>query len=156
MRRNSTLYRLGNRRGVAALEFAFMLPLLASLFCLLADFGLMLRARIALAHAVSSGAEYAILAGSAAAAQDVTAAVQVSTKLSPLPSVTVAGPACYCAGGGAAVILSPAVCGGQCPDGNGVGSYVTLQARYTYAPITPFYAQVASTDIRESVTVRLR
>ena len=141
-------------RGVAALEFAIVLPVLLALLGCLADFGLAFWYKGLLAASVAQGAQYAFLARMNLS----TAAVQgiVGRKLSlPPDAVVVTAPACGCASGMPATVSGTA-CGATCPNGATAGAYVTITARYAYTPIMPLYSWLAGTTLVESTTMRLR
>jgi len=159
-------WTLATRPGSAYVEFGLLCPLLVTTFGSVADFGLSIWARSRLSAAVSYGAQYAAIAGSA----NVTAAnvkSAVSSSVTPLTGVTVTitGPACYCTSGTpvSASPASPSTTTGSPPScsnstcaSGSVGMYLKIAASYTYSPVLPFYAELASTALSETAIVRLQ
>lgn len=112
-----------DRRGVAALEFAMIAPVLIILLAAAANLGLMADHSLQLANAARSGAQYATIlpddpAGAHAAIRSV------------LPNITQSGivrsctcpPSATAASGGNAVECTM----GTCPAGIGMARYVTV------------------------------
>ncbi|MDE2517176.1 MAG: pilus assembly protein [Rhodospirillales bacterium] len=145
------------RRGVAALEFALVMPVLLIMLGGVVDFGLVMLARSQLASAVTQGAEYAMATGSSVSPSSIRTMVQSA---SPLAGVTAtvtpsSGAACYCVTG-TPLALSSHICTSACPDGSSPGVYLTIKAQYTYQPILPFYSALAATTLSEQAQVRLQ
>jgi Flp pilus assembly protein TadG len=158
---------VGDRRGLAAVEFALIAPLLLLLLGGVTDFGLMMSGKSQLANGIAQGVQYALLQGASVSAANVQAVVQNGSSRSGVKasvSVKVAGPACYCVAGQPAVLstsssaLSPNyTCTGSCPaTAAAPGAYLTITASYAYQPLMPLYNQVSNTTVSETVTVRLQ
>lgn len=143
-----------DRRGVAAIEFALITPVLLLMLGSLADFALAFRTRGLLASSVAQGAQYAFLVGPTVAAADVQSVVEQPMALPPA-DVTVTGPACACLSGTPAA-PTPTPCSQTCPDQTLPGTYLTISAHYTYAPLLPVYSGLANPVLAESATVRLQ
>lgn len=146
-----------DRRGIAALEFVVVAPVLLTALASLADFGLVLGNRTQLAAAVDAGAAYAFAQGQtvsetkgSVSATDVQAKVLAATALGATVSVT--GPATYCIVNAA---LSAAAAGSTCSDGNPPGTYMIITASYQYEPMLPVYSLMATTTLTETASVRL-
>jgi Flp pilus assembly protein TadG len=152
------------RSGVAAVEFALIMPVLLAVIGGLTDFGLAFLDQCELAAAVTAGSQYAFSQGQinqTAQAHDVQQKVQNALALVGA-SVTVTGPTLYCvtrniaANPPATSFNSEAAVAGQtCKSGNLPGTYVVITAAYTYSPIMPLYSQVARTTLQEVAYVRL-
>ncbi len=147
-----------DRRGVAALEFALVAPVLLTAVAGLADFTLVLADRMQIASAVGGGTEYAfnqgqVLAGTqqSVLSTDVQSKVASGTGLAGV-TVTVTGPGTYCVSSGA---LVTGTVGTACPNGNPPGTYMIITATYQYHPMLPFYSMMATTTLTESASVRL-
>jgi len=145
---------LSDRRGVAALEFAVIGPLLLLIFGGLTDMGLATRCKSQLAQAVASGAQYAFKVGPTVTAASVQSMVQASTTLSGVVA-TVSGPKLGCVSGSPAT-LGGGTAGTACSDGTQPGTYVVIAATYTYNEIMPLVSTFMSTALQQSVTVRLQ
>jgi hypothetical protein len=154
---------LSSRPGNAYVEFGLLCPLLMTTLGSVADFGLSIWSRARLSDAVSHGAQYAAVVGPGVSGANVQSAVNKSvTPLSGV-SVTVTGPACYCISGSPASLSfwsswANGTCSkaGSCASCNTPGLYMQIAATYTYSPIMPFYAKLASATLTENAAVRLQ
>jgi Flp pilus assembly protein TadG len=143
------------RRAVAAVEFALVCPVLLMCVGGLADFGLALADRSALAGAVAQGAQYAYLNPSTVTASAIQTLVTAGASLTGM-TVSVTAPAYGCVTAGAPPTLTVATATSTCPDGTSAGSYVTVTARYVYPALMPAYSQLANTTLTETATVRIQ
>ncbi len=159
--------RRGDRRGVAAVEFAIVAPVLLLMLGGVTDFGLLMSGKSQLANGVAQGVQYALLVGPSVSSATVKSIVQTGSSRSgvqPAVSVTVTGPACYCVSGQPAALstsstaLSPTyTCTGSCPGTTtSPQAFLVIQASYTYQPLMPLYSQLASPTVAETVTVKLQ
>jgi len=158
---------IGDRRGVAAVEFALIVPILLLLLGGVVDFGLLMSGKSQLANGVAQGVQYALLTGPNVSATAVQAVIQNgSTRAGIQAPVTakVIGPACYCVSGQPAALstssasLSPTyTCTGTCPSPAAApGAYLIIAASFAYQPLMPFYSQLSNPVVTETVTVRLQ
>lgn len=155
---------LVTRRGTAAVEFALILPFLLAVVGGLVDFGFVFFDQCKLAAAVTAGSQYAFSQGQlnqTAQAADVRSKTLNALALAGT-TVIVGGPTLYCVTRNTTSIPpttafnSQAITAGQtCVSGNLPGTYVTITATFIYAPIMPFYSDVASTTLQEIAYVRL-
>ena len=143
-----------DRRGVAALEFAIIGPVLLLLLGMMTDLSLALATQTRLAQAVDNGAHYAFTVGATVSASAVQAVVQASTTLTGV-TVAVTGPALYCISGSPAA-LSADPTGAVCADGTTPGTYLKLVATVTYQPQLPGISNMVSTALQQSANVRLQ
>jgi Flp pilus assembly protein TadG len=141
-------------RGVAAVEFVICVPFLMALLAGLSDLGLALRSKAHLANGVANATNYAFLAQGAATPATLVAIVKSASTLTGV-SASATASACFCPGG-SPVKLTAATCGTNCADGTPAGTYVTVSGSYTYTPLMPGYAFVASTSFTEATTVRVK
>ena len=157
----------GDRRGVAALEFALVAPVLLLLLGGVTDFGLVMSGKSQLANGVAQGVQYALLQGPGVSAANVKAMVQNGASragLAATVTVTITGPACYCVAGTPASLVAstPALsasytCTVTCPSpAMAPGAFVTVAASYAYQPLMPFYSKLANTTVHETATARLQ
>jgi Flp pilus assembly protein TadG len=153
------------RRGVAALEFVIIAPMLIMCCVGVADFGLALRDQMQLNQAVSDGASYAFAAQQLLAAQNRVTSSQVAAVTAAnlnLPNVqaaaTTPGPFCPQTNSQSVPPTTSLIAGSYdkpCADGNPAGTYMTITAQYTYTSLTPVYAWLSNTVLSASATVRL-
>ena len=142
-------------RGVAALEFAIVLPILVLFMGGVADFGIIYYRQSCLSTAVAAGAEYASLTDqrtppvSAANIQTVmTAAAAQALGSSVTVTSTASNPAtCYCiTGSSPSSTLTSATCGSSCASGGTAGKYVQLTLSTNYKPMMPALSQLVGTQ----------
>ena len=141
-------------RGVAAVEFALVVPLVLLLFGGATDLGLAVWTRGILAGAVSQGAYYAFLSGPTVSPSAISTMVQNVTTLSGV-SASATTPATYCASGSPAT-LTATPASDTCADGTKPGTYTTITASYTMTPMLPAFTGLSASRMQESVTVRLQ
>ncbi len=170
MRNATGLFRarlLRDQRGISALEFAIVVPILVLLTGGITDLGLMLRDHGALSVALNAGTRAALLLGSSATtdstiAAKVTSAMSAANGLGTPASFSATPPACYCITAVASSsTLTPNPCSTAtapttCADGNAPGTYMTLTATYAYSPLMPGFAFVADTTLSQTASVRLK
>ena len=140
--------------GLAALEFAISMPVMLLLLGGLTDFSLAFWNKGMLASAVAAGAEYAAIVGPNVSASAIQSIVMQKLSL-PTSDVTVTGPACYCVSGTPAAASNQA-CASSCPNNTVPGTYVVISAKYTYAPLLPYYSSLASVMLMETTMARLK
>ncbi len=145
-------------RGNAILEFAFVFPVLLALIGGVADFGLYIWTRARLLDAISYGAQYAFLVGTATGANgNIQSAVQkVANSSFSGTTVTVTGPACYCISGSNPATMATQSCAVKCGGVALPGTYVIIQASYTYSPIFPVLSTYLNTTMYENITLRVK
>lgn len=143
------------RRGSATVEFALAAPVLVFMLGFMVDFGLLLRARIAISTGLMNAVQYAITTGPTVTADNLRTVLRQATPLNGL-TAAVSGPGCYCASA-YPVTLSAATCGTTCAsDGTTAGTYVILSGSYAYTPMMPGVSSVMATTVTLSATARLQ
>jgi Flp pilus assembly protein TadG len=155
-----------DQRGLAALEFALVAPILLIILGGITDFGLIMVGRSRLANGVAQGTQLALLTGAGVTASMLATSVQNGASragLAEMVTVTVSGPACYCVEGFPATLGSKSAlsasntCTGTCPAlASGPGAFVTIVAKYTYRPLMPLYSLLSSPTVTQTTTVRLQ
>ena len=159
-----------DQRGVAALEFAIIAPMLLFFLGGIVDFGLVTAGQSQLANGLAQGVQYALQQGPSVTKANIQSMVQngaIRAGLTPAVTVTFSptiGPACYCVTNAPATLVTPYAtmsgtftCTGTCPAPEvAPGVFVTISASFVYQPLMPFYSQLANTAVSESVTVRLQ
>jgi Flp pilus assembly protein TadG len=151
-----------DRRGIAAVEFALVVPVILTMFGGAATVGLGVWARGALADAVAQGAYYAAITGPSVTPSAVQSVVRTASTLSGI-TATVSQPASECASASGSTVrltTAPAPTGtpavSTCPDGTTAGVYTTITASYMPVSILPAFTGLGAATITESATVRLR
>jgi hypothetical protein len=156
-----------DRRGVAALEFALVAPMLLLLLGGVADFGLFFAGRSQLANGLAQGVQYALRQGPSVSTATVQNIVREGSSLAGvrLPvNVAVAGPECSCTSGFPASLtrMGPVntadyTCPGTCPTGSAQpGIYMQIVATYNFQPLMPLYSRLTSPVNLQAATVRLQ
>lgn len=157
---------IGDRRGLAAIEFAIIAPILLLLLGGMIDFGLLMSGKSQLANGIAQGVQYALQQGAGVSAATVQALVTNGVARSGVPTVvtaSVTGPACYCLSGPPAALVTPSTalsatftCTGTCPASAVPGAYLIITASYVYQPLMPLYSKITNTTVSDTVTVRLK
>jgi Flp pilus assembly protein TadG len=175
------LRSLAGRRataGVAALEFALVMPVLVWLFIGVADFSMAYHDELQLSSALSSGAQYAfttaqtttqtvstltsavttfvndVIALNLKNASNTTVSVVFNNNLTASSS-TLAAAGCYCVSGSPATYTA-ATCKSTCADGSTAGTWLSITGTTTYTPL--FSADAIffqANGLSQTVTVRL-
>lgn len=120
---------MNGRRGIAAVEFALVTPVLLVLLVAGADIGFRIWARGALVDAVAQGAMYAFLTGPTVTASAVSSFVEQAAGI-PGVSASASGPSSGCAVPGSTT-LAAANSSGACADGTKPGIFLTITASAT-------------------------
>lgn len=189
MRRSASavarLLRLpGDRAGVAAVEFAMVMPIFGLLLAGVVDLGNVLYIRFRLDSAVSAAADYVLVnaasvssTGGATLAGNAATVVQSSQGASwanatvvinngPTSTInngtaTAGGTAsgadsCYCPtySGGTTTWGAAMSCGAACSSAGTAGKFVTITASRTYTPVFSTYGIVQNGTISSSATVQ--
>ena len=138
------------RDGSAAVEFSIAAPVLAIIFVPLIDIGMAVYQQMQVQDAAQAGAQYAMRHGwnSSAIESAVTSATALSVSASPAPSKS-----CGCPDSSS---VSSASCGSRCPDGQTAGTYVTVSAQATYAPLLPYPTMGSSVTLTAQTTARIQ
>lgn len=120
-------------RGVAAIEFAMIVPVLLFMMVGVTDLGMGLYADMQVQNAAQAGAQYAIAHGYTASS--ISTAVTSATSFS---GITVsAGPTKFC-GCPSSTGVTTATCSSTCDNGTSAGTYVTVSASGTYTTLLPY------------------
>lgn len=172
-----------SRAGLAAIEFAFVMPIFLMLLVGAVDLGMMLFEDYKLDQAVAAGAEYAAVnPSSVSSSGGATLATSIATTVEDAnatswandqvvvndgPSVTVTNgtfsnsgtasnaDSCYCPTGSPPNWTwgSAQTCGASCSGGGTAGKFVTITATVSYTPLLTLYGIIGSRTLRQSATV---
>jgi Flp pilus assembly protein TadG len=130
---------LCEERGVSAIEFAFIAPVVAILIIGIIDFGMGLWRQMEIANAAEAGAAYAAAKGWNSTTSGIDGAVTSATNL-PSSSITVSlnnwSNWCGCPNTSSGV--TSATCGSDCSDSSLAGHYVIVSASTSYSTIVPW------------------
>jgi Flp pilus assembly protein TadG len=174
----------GNRAGVAAVEFAMVLPMFGLLLAGVVDLGNVLYTRFRLDSAVSAAADYVEVnaasvssTGGATLASNAATIVQssqgaswanASVVINNGPTSTVnngtssaggtasGADSCYCPtySAGTTTWGSAMSCGAACASSGTAGKFVTITATRAYSPVFSTYGIVQNGTISASATVQ--
>ena len=141
----------GDRRGIAAVEFALFAPFLMATVVGLTDLGFGLYRSMQVDDAAHAGIQYALVRGfdaTAIASQVTAAAPDFAIAASPEPQRY-----CGCAGGSG---VTAATCESFCPDGSTAGTFVSVSAAATYVPPIAFPWIPDSFALQSTAIVRIQ
>jgi Flp pilus assembly protein TadG len=175
-----------DRSGIAAIEFALVLPVVALVVAATVDFGAILFTKFKLDESVSSAANYAMVNSGAVSS---TGALALATSMANLVAssrgsgwanssvqvnagqsaavingaLTTSGAgsqadSCYCPTGSAASVSwgSAQTCGASCPGGGVAGKFVQLTADKSYTPLFSGFGLVTSRTITAASLVQVQ
>lgn len=142
---------LRDRRGVAAVEFAIMVPILSLMVVSVTDIGLAIYRKMQVEDAAQAGVQYAILHGFDASgiSSTVTSATN-STAITASP-----GPVQFYGcptSTGVSVVSAGTVCTG----GTQAGTYATVSAQATYYTLINYQIVAATYTYNAQSTTRLQ
>ena len=185
-RRRTFLRRRGFRRderGVAAVEFALIVPFFALIIAATVDFGIELYVREQLDDSVSAAANYALVnaaqvnSSDGASLASSLASLVANTHGSNWASSTItvnAGPtasssgaasgaasaadSCYCPTGSASSVTwgGSQTCGATCPSGSVAGKYVLVTASANYSPLFPGFGLASKGQLTSASLVQVQ
>jgi Flp pilus assembly protein TadG len=136
---------------VAAVEFAVVLPLLASFLVPMADLGYRAYVDMQVQTAVQAGAHYALLHGWQST--QIQTAITNATTWSSISASPAPAKSCGCASG---TSVAAAGCSDTCANGQPAGTYVTVSAQSPFQPIFPFPTVGVAGTISAQAMVRIR
>jgi Flp pilus assembly protein TadG len=136
-----------DRRGVAAVEFAIIVPVLIGMFMGVVDLGLGLFTQVQLANAAQAGAAYAMQKGYNAGG--MTYAAQTSTRLTGL-TVT---PSQFCGCPSDTGVISTS-CTASCGDGLTAGTFVQISVSKAYSTLLSYPGLPSTINMSESAVAR--
>lgn len=172
--------------GVAAVEFAFLVPVLLVLFTGIVDVSQMLYAYYQLDQAVAAGSQYAVLnAANVTSTSGPALATSIATVVEDAngtgwtndtivvndgPTVTVTNGSAVSSGTAANADDYYCLTGSQmswtwgtayttqtsCSGGDTAGKYVTITASYSYVPLVAIYPVFTNSTLNQSAAVRVQ
>lgn len=140
-----------DRRGVAAIEFAIMVPALVMMTVCTVDLGMGIYTNMQVQDAAQAGAQYAIAHGFDV--NSISTAVSNATGQSGISASPPPVQYCGCA---TAAGVTNVTCGAACPAGAVAGTYVQVSTQATYTTILP-YPMIANTfNLTAQAAVRVQ
>lgn len=137
--------------GVAAIEFAIMIPLFALMVVSVTDIGLAVYRKMQVENAAQAGAQYAIVRGfNKSAISSAVIAATNSSAVSASPE-----PVQYC-GCPTSTGVSTVSCGTVCPGGAVAGTYAKVSAQATYYTLINYQLVANSYSFNAESTARLQ
>ena len=144
------------RGGVAAVEFAIVVPILLAILVPACDLGMGFSQKQQVWEAAQAGAQYALANGFASTA--IQNAVTGAASLSSISATPAPAESCGCPTGSSVAAANPAVppCTGKCPNGAQSGTYVTVTATAVYYPLIPYPTLSGSVTLTAQSFVRIQ
>ncbi|MDD1520217.1 pilus assembly protein [Bradyrhizobium sp. WBAH42] len=141
----------GDQRGVAAAEFAILIPLLSLMVVSVTDIGLALYRKMQLENAAQAGAQYAIARGF-----DTNGIANAVASATSATNITASPPPVQFCGCPTSAGVSATSCGTVCTGGAPAGTYTTVSARATYYTIIDYQIVAATYTYTAQSTTRLQ
>lgn len=138
-------------KGVAAIEFAIVLPLFSLGLLAVLDLGMGMYRRMQVQYAAQAGAEYAATHDYSQSA--VTNAVLSATSYAGISASPAPTQFCGCA---TAAGINVAACGSTCSSGSAAGTYVSASAQATYSTALAYPSVQRSFTFASQATVRVK
>jgi Flp pilus assembly protein TadG len=156
MRRSNRLLKLiagllRATQGSVAIEFSIGVPVMVIILIPLVDLGMGIYQQMQVQDAAQAGAQYAMTHGwNSGAIQNTVMGTTAlaSMSASPPPVKT-----CGCPDDSS---IAAAACGSTCADGRTAGTYVTVSAQATYAPLLPYPLLGSSVTLSAQATARIQ
>jgi Flp pilus assembly protein TadG len=137
-----------DQRGVTAVEFALVAPVIAFIFLAAADLGLATWQRTQVAEAARAGSQYA--AANGWNSDGINAAATSMSKLSISVTPTTY---CGCASSGS---ITQQSCATACSSGGSAATYVSVATQATYTPLSPFLWGKGTTSFNATSVTRIK
>jgi Flp pilus assembly protein TadG len=140
-----------DRRGVAAIEFAIMVPTLIMMTVCTIDLGMGIYTNMQVQDAAQAGAQYAMVHGFDA--NSISTVVSNATGQSGISASPAPVQYCGCA---TAAGVTNVTCGAACPAGAVSGTYVQVSTQATYTTILPYPMIANSFTLTAQAAVRVQ
>jgi Flp pilus assembly protein TadG len=140
-----------DRRGVAAIEFAIMVPTLIMMTVCTVDLGMGIYTNMQVQDAAQAGAQYAMVHGFDA--NSISTVVSNATGQSGISASPAPVQYCGCA---TAAGVTNVTCGAACPAGAVSGTYVQVSTQATYTTIVPYPMIANSFTLTAQAAVRVQ
>jgi Flp pilus assembly protein TadG len=142
--------------GIAAVEFALILPALVLMMISTVDFGMGFYRKMQVYEAARAGAQYASANGFNAT--KISTAVTSATSFSGIAATPAPHQDCGCAASTGVTFNGDTApfCTSKCPDTTVAGTYVTASAQATYTTMLSYPTIPASFAFAAQTTVRIQ
>lgn len=140
-----------DRRGVAAIEFAIMVPTLIMMTVCTVDLGMGIYTNMQVQDAAQAGAQYAMVHGFDT--NSISTVVSNATGQSGISASPAPVQYCGCA---TAAGVTNVTCGAACPAGAVSGTYVQVSTQATYTTILPYPMIANSFTLTAQAAVRVQ
>lgn len=137
-------------RGAAAVEFAFIAPILVLMVVGVADFGMGIFRKMQVQNAAQAGAQYAMLHGFSSSISTAVTAASTFSGISATPAPT---QFCGCPTSSGVTTVA---CSSTCSDGSISGFYVTVSSQGSYQTMLPYPVIPNSFNFSAQSTVRVQ
>jgi Flp pilus assembly protein TadG len=137
-------------RGAAAVEFAFIAPILILMVVGVVDFGMGIYRKMQVQNAAQAGAQYAMLHGFSPSISTAVTAASTYAGITASPAPT---QFCGCPTSSG---VTTAACSSNCADGSVSGSYVSVSSQGGYQTILPYPMIPNSFTFSAQSTVRVQ
>lgn len=137
-------------RGVAAIEFGLMIPVLSLMVVSVTDIGLAVYRKMQVEDAAQAGAQYAISHGF-----DTSGISSAVTSATNSTAITASPPPVQFCGCPTSTGVSTVSCGTVCTGGVQAGTYMTVSAQATYYTLIN-YQMIANYTFNAQSTARLQ
>ena len=138
--------------GMAAVEFAFVAPVLVAIIVCTGDLGLAFYRKMQVQNAAQAGAQYVALHGFTDATS-ISAAVTGATTFSGISASPAPTQFCGCPSTSGVTSTS---CTSTCTGGSSPGKYVTVSAQASYTTLISYPGIPSSFTFRAQPTVRVQ
>lgn len=142
---------MSRTEGVAAIEFAIIIPLLLVMFFGIIDLGLGIYTDMQVTSASQAGAQYALNRGFDK--NGISGAVTSATSLGGIAASP--GPSQFCGCPSSAAVVAT-TCSTVCSNGSPAGTYVSVSAAATYTTLLPYPGIPNSFSFASTSTARLQ
>lgn len=145
---------MGDTRGVAAIEFAIIVPMLITMVVCTVDLGMGIYRNMQVQNAAQAGARYAMT--HSFDANLISNAVSSATGLEGLEGIVALPPPSQYCGCATDAGIGPITCGSTCPVGAVYGTYVNVSAQASYATIVPYPLIANNFTLKAQASVRVQ
>lgn len=138
--------------GAAAVEFAFIAPLLVAMLIFVTDLGIGFYRKMQVENAAQAGAQYAAVNGFSTSS--VSNAVLAATSFSGISASP--APTQFCGCPTSTGVTAAASCSSACSGGSAPGTHVTASAQADYSTIFSYPGIPSSYNFTAQATVRVQ
>lgn len=142
---------ISDTSGVAAIEFAIIIPMLLMMLICTVDLGMGIYRNMQVQNSAQAGARYAMT--NSFDATLISNAVSSATALQGIVASPPPSQYCGCATNSG---IAPVTCGSTCPAGAVYGTYVNVSAEGYYTTIMPYPLIASNFTLKAQANVRVQ